>query len=128
MFGCSFLWRSFLFFVFSSATNSVWRGGGGGGGGDVEDFFSIYETPTPLPFSLYRFVKRFVQICSFFVVVVSTFLLLCYSSRERERERERERDHSLGFWKAGKFSEEKEEEEQVQRNIDRCARNKIKIK
>jgi hypothetical protein len=34
----------------------------------------------------------------------------------------------LGFWKAGKFSEEKEEEEQVQRNIDRCARNKIKIK
>ncbi len=87
MFGCSFLWRSFLFFVFSSATNSVWRGGGGG---DVEDFFSIYETPTPLPFSLYRFVKRFVQICSFFVVVVSTFLLLCYSSRERERERDRE--------------------------------------
>ncbi len=121
MFVCLFVWRSLLFLLFSSATNSVWRpGGGGGGGGDVEEFFSIYETLTPPSlFSLYRFVKRFVQICSFCccccVNIVNVMLF---------KEREREREHSFGFWKAGKFSEE-EEEEQVQRNIDRCARKKL---
>jgi hypothetical protein len=80
-------------------------------------FFNLRD-PYPPPFFPLQVREK---ICSdlFFLVVVSTLLLFCYSRRERERERE------VTLSVSGKFSEE-EEEEQVQRNIDRCARKKLK--